>query len=441
VKDKFSDGQTFALKQMKKGKNIFLTGEAGSGKTTVIEVFDEEHKGHIAKLAPTGVAAVNIAGETIHSFFKINPYNTDYLYYWKKYTKEMELPVEKRDEDVQKVIEKIQSLDVIELDEIGMVRSDVLSCVDCICQAIKKVSEHFGGIQVIGSGDVYQLAPVVKKDERFKMKRGEEWFFRSPGFILGNFKLIELDKVHRVTGPGQDDFKDALNRFRRGLALVEDIEYLNKRVAKPHPDSLILTSTNNRAWEINKEKLDSIAKRYVSLRAEIHTEPGYDIQMEDFQVPETLYLKVGARVMLLTNNKEGGWFNGTTGVYKGKVRGKDLLIIRTDKGRDIFVHKHTFEKREHIKDANGELKMMTVASVEQFPVKIAYAMTIHKAQGKTLSKVHVDLGKNGAFAHGQTYVALSRVTSYEGLTLEHPLTQDDFLCDPFVRSFMDGVAA
>lgn len=441
IEEKFSSGQRFGLKQMRKGSNVFLTGKAGSGKSTVIEAFKENAKGLVV-LAPTGVAAVNVGGATVHSFFNLKPFYQNPLKLWEKYVAEVAKEENERDEDMQKVIDAVRKIKSMVFDEFGMLRADVLGCVDCICRAVKgKVDEPFGGIQVIGCGDVFQLPPVLTKSDYRFIRKGEEWFFHSPGFKQGHFKVIELDVLHRVAGEGQEKFKDALNNIRVGLARAADLEYLNKRVQKAAKNSLVLTSTNKRAFEINKERLEALKGKWVTYDADVDLEDGYKLEDQEFQVESKLWLKRGARVMLITNNRDGGWWNGTTGVYIGKVRAKDILIIRKDNGEEVFVPRHTFENKEYIKNEKGDIDLMTVASMEQYPIKIAYAMTIHKGQGKTLNKVHLDLGETGAFAHGQAYVGLSRVTSYEGLTLEKPLTQDDIICDGFIKQFMEEYLA
>jgi hypothetical protein len=441
-----------ALDLVEDGRSIFITGRAGTGKSTLLGVLREEVERPMVVLAPTGVAALNVRGETIHSFCKVRPGVTE--------ADARIAGARRRTDDL------LKALQLIVIDEISMVRADLLDCLDIFFRTALQSKEPFGGKQLVCIGDCYQLSPVVQSDEEafFGYKNGRSatpsrspsigegekvarydspWFFSAKVLPRLKIDLIELTKVYRQSDPA---FIGLLNAVRNRTVDEAQLAHLNTRVWSeggtpervrgalvPRSFSevgITLTATNAAADAINIEQLAALAGESCTYEGIVSGDFGGSRLPTD----EQLVLKKGARVMFLANDKRHRWVNGTIGTV---MRCTDSDVdVRIDDGEVVEVEpymwdviKSTYNKRA--KTINHE----TVASFTQFPLRLAWAVTIHKSQGLTFDRVVLDLGR-GAFAHGQTYVALSRCRSFEGITLARPVKTSDVRMDWAVVRFL-----
>lgn len=401
-------------------RNVFVTGKAGTGKSTLLQYFRQTTKKKIAVLAPTGVAAVNIKGETIHSFFRFKPDIT--LKKVKKFSKKR---------PGASVYKKI---DAIVIDEISMVRSDLLDCVDKFLRLNgPDGSRSFGGVQMIFIGDLYQLPPVVtsREDAVFNGHYKSPYFFDSKVFEGFQMDFVELEKIYRQT---DKDFIFLLNSIRNNTVTDAQISALNERTGSKNEDkdgySICLTTTNKMAQEINQRELDRLKGD------EIVFEPEIDGDVDPKQMPTgpELRLKSGAQVMLLNNDRSGRWVNGTIGRI-ASFR-PEAIIVELKNGSIEEVGLNTWDIFHFsVDEKKGQIKSEIVGEFTQFPLKLAWAVTIHKSQGLTFDRVRIDIGR-GTFAHGQLYVALSRCRSLQGISLERPVKKNHVLLDWRVRDFV-----
>jgi ATP-dependent DNA helicase PIF1 len=404
-------------------ENIFITGKAGTGKSTLLSYFIKQNKKPIAVLAPTGVAALNIQGETIHSFFKFLPNITP------------EMAVKKGKQYAKSQL--FQNLQTIIIDEISMVRADLMDCIDEFLQAAKNIYEPFGGVQMIFIGDLHQLPPVVTPHERFHFTNvyKSAWFFDSNVFQNHNFRLsfIELQKIYRQKDA---EFIDVLNAFRTNKAQAHHISTINSRISTIEDDEAIyLTSTNDRANEINQSRLDQLKSSTKSFKS---TAKG-EMELKQLPTEKSLGLKVGAQVMFVNNDSADRWVNGTIG--KVTKINSNSISVEIGKNNTVDVTPHTWELYKHTYDENASsLRQVSVGSFTQIPVKLAWAITIHKSQGKTFDKVKIDLGR-GSFASGQTYVALSRCRTLEGISLANLIKASDIQLDWRIENFLNSFHA
>jgi len=404
---------------------LFVTGKAGTGKSTLLQHIKKQVLGKAIVLAPTGVAAVHVGGQTIHSFFRFPP--------------QVLFPDRIKTQGGGAIFRKLRT---IIIDEISMVRADVIDAMDIF------LSNHgpepglpFGGVQMVFFGDLHQLPPVVAPHEveAFQTLYESPWFFKAKVFYKLPFERIELKKVYRQK---EKSFLSLLNLVRSGEAEREDLNSLNTRCDIDYQPtleapSITLTATNLAADRVNTSRLQSLSTSLALFPATLQGE--FDARI--FPTDHPLALKVGAQVMFLKNNSQGPWVNGTLGV----VTAMDPEAIWVDiPGRtpipgtlgSVKVEKATWESiRYHLDPATGRPTPKTVGRFQQFPLKLAWAMTIHKSQGKTFDRVIIDMG-SGAFAHGQSYVALSRCTTLDGITLRKPLSERDILLDPEVQEFL-----
>lgn len=410
-------------------RNVFVTGKAGTGKSTLLDYFRNTTKKRIVVLAPTGVAAVNVAGQTIHSFFRFKPDIT--ISKIKKKTKD----------DIYK------KLDAIVIDEISMVRADLLDCVDKFLRLNgRNKNLPFGGIQMVFIGDLYQLPPVVTGDEKriFKEEYRSEYFFDANVFKDKNFDMdfIELEKIYRQK---DEQFINVLNAIRNNSVTEKELEIINKRFIpdfKENPNDfyVYLTPTNKASYEINQRKLDELPGRLYNFKAEISGTFG-----KEYLPTETdLLLKVNSQVMLLNNDSAGRWVNGTIGrvvdvTKKRSAESEDdaegiLVKLETGEVEEVLPYKwKIFKFVFNEKTANIESE--TIGSFTQYPLKLAWSVTIHKSQGKTFDKVVIDIGR-GTFTHGQMYVALSRGTTLEGMVLKKQIQKKHIWMDYRVVNFV-----
>ena len=412
INEKFEE----ALKRLNKSRSsIFITGNAGTGKSTLLTHFQQTTKKSVVVLAPTGVSALNVGGQTIHSFFGFPPDIT---------------PEKAARERPSKTLMKIlENLDVMVIDEVSMVRADLMDCIDVALRSFLNSYQPFAGIQMVFIGDLHQLPPVVvgqEEKERFKTEYASPYFFDAMVFQDAQFDSLELQKIYRQK---DNKFVNVLNKIRTNRATPWDFDILNSRLlADPQKfqssdhSYITLTTTNKAADTINKMRLERLDDRSEVYDAE------YSGEFENRNHPTNanLELKKGAQIMMLNNDMAGRWGNGSIGTitkidFDGGTA-EDVLHVKLEGEEDIVMVKpHTWELHKYYWEAEkNEMKQETVGSFRQYPIRLAWAITIHKSQGKTFDKVVIDLGR-GAFAHGQVYVALSRCRSLEGLLLQTPI--------------------
>jgi ATP-dependent DNA helicase PIF1 len=406
-------------------RHIFITGKAGTGKSTLLDYFRRTTHKEVAVLAPTGVAALNVQGQTIHSFFGFKPSITP--------------------EKVKKIngadAEIYREFDTIIIDEVSMVRADLMDCVEKFLRLNGPYrKEWFGGVQMVFIGDLYQLPPVVASSEKeiFTHRYETPYFFSAHVFKEPSFDMefIELEKVYRQT---EADFIALLNSIRNKTCTERDLERLNKRCAPdftPPEEAfyVTLTSTNDLANTRNLEKLDSLPGCPIKYQAVVTG--AFD--RSSLPAEEILSFKRGAQVMLVNNDKEGRWVNGSIGRIAGVegTEGGDLVLVALHNGAIAEVAPCTWEIFEYQYDrATKKISTRKTGAFTQYPIRLAWAVTIHKSQGKTFDRVVIDIGR-GAFAHGQVYVALSRCTSFDGITLIQKITRAHIRNDWRVSSFL-----
>jgi len=400
-------------------ENLFVTGRAGTGKSTLLNHLAHNTSKQIVICAPTGVAALNVGGQTIHSLFRL-PIGV---------IADHEL---EQNDQLRKLLNTIETLVI---DEVSMVNADLLDAIDrSLRQARQRKKEPFGGVQVVLFGDPYQLAPVPgDPDERayFEDRYRSIWFFDALVWQETDLTIYELTSIHRQH---EDEFKYMLNAVRHNGVTAEIAGRLNAVGARPAPNdgTITLATTNSTVTRINASALARLPGRVLTAKAEISGEFGGRAYPAD----ESLELKVGAQVMFLRNDtQEGGtqrWVNGSVGTV---VKIADTVWVEVD-GRDYEVKPAVWEKFKYSYSARTKaLRKDVVAEFTQFPLRLAWAVTIHKSQGKTYDSAIVDLGAR-SFAPGQTYVALSRISRLEGLYLTRPLRPSDIIVDDNVVRFM-----
>lgn len=409
-------------------KNVFITGRAGTGKSTLLQYFRYHTGKKVVILAPTGVAAVNVGGQTIHSFFHFKPNVTPASIRKKK----------NADESKSTIYKKITA---VVIDEVSMVRADLLDCVDKFLRLNGPDPQRpFGGVQMIFIGDLYQLPPVVsgREKEFFGRHYPGPYFFSAKVFEQLEPDFVELEKVYRQS---DDEFVRLLNSIRNRSVTEDDLALFNRRCdpsfeAPANEFYISLTSLNETADAINEHQLSRLPGKTWKAEGLIDGEfPG-----EYLPTAPELKLKKGAQVMLLNNDSSGRWINGTIGRVTGFNKddeGEEVIAARLDNGESVEIGPYTWEiYRYFLKD--GELCSEAAGSFTQYPVRPAFAVTIHKSQGKTFEKVVIDVGR-GTFAHGQMYVALSRCVSLEGIILKQPLKKSHILMDWRIVKFLTGL--
>jgi len=412
-------------------KSLFITGKAGTGKSTLLEHFKNNSKKKVAVLAPTGVAALNVEGQTIHSFFLIPPNITP------------DKVLDHKLSDKKKKM--IQELDMIIIDEASMLRADLLDCIDVSLRHYRgEPNQAFGGIQMVFIGDLYQLPPVVAGQEErqlFQNHYSSPYFFSAKSLENLNVEFLELEKVYRQK---DDRFIRLLNKIRDNSVSHQDLEELNQRHT-PEQDSedfvITLTTTNAAADSKNSEELDKLESIPERFTGELEG----DFAQRNLPTHEELELKVGAQVMLLNNDGAGRWVNGSIGkitsIEFDLQAVDDVLVIELNNGKTVRVAKYTWSIHKYFyNEEKQKIDTEVVGSFYQFPVRLAWAVTIHKSQGKTFDKVIIDIGR-GSFAHGQVYVALSRCTSFEGITLKKPIEKRHIWMDYKINQFFRQLRA
>jgi ATP-dependent DNA helicase PIF1 len=438
-------------------RHVFITGKAGTGKSTLLELWRGQTLKRTAVLAPTGVAALNVRGQTIHSFFGFKP----------DVTPEAVRRLPKARGAAADRAALYRNLDAIVIDEVSMVRADLMDCVEKFLRFNgPRPKEIFGGLQMIFIGDLYQLPPVVTGQERGlfapdppSLRRGfardagpvpsaltavryeSPYFFSARVFAEPGFAMdfVELEKVYRQNDAA---FITLLNAIRNRSVDGVQMDHLNSRYDPeftPADDEfyITLTSTNDLAAARNREKLAALPGR--ARRYEGFIEGEFD--RRSLPTDECLELKAGAQVMLLTNDRKGRWVNGTIGRVTAirrseDVDGDDVVTVELPDGDEVDLVPSTWELYRFHYDADEDrIDSEPVGSFTQYPLRLAWAVTIHKSQGKTFDKVVVDIGR-GAFAHGQVYVALSRCTNFAGLVLRTPIRRDHIWMDWRIVRFL-----
>lgn len=410
-----SGEQKALLKIMEETKqHLFITGRAGAGKSVLLREFRESTAKRVVVAAPTGIAALNVKGQTLHSLFKLPP----------KLHKSGDLYPNSR------VATLLKRIDTLVIDEISMVRADLLDAVDERLREAHRNDIPFGGVQVIMFGDPYQLPPVVEDSlaSYFEHVHGGHFFFNALVWKQAEFKVYELTQVFRQKDPV---FKDVLNAVRDGSVTPEQIEQLNVRQGIPMPAEGVITlaPTNNLVTQINQIRLDQLPGKAYEYKATIAGE----MKKSVFPTEENLQLKEGAQVVLLKNDLNGRWVNGTVGIVE-KLEDK---AIRVRIGGVVYsLERETWEEIAYTYDqAKHKVQSEVVSSFTQYPIRLAWALTIHKSQGQTYESVALDL-TTATFAAGQLYVALSRATSLEGLYLKLPIKREYVMTDAKVVAFM-----
>jgi ATP-dependent DNA helicase PIF1 len=402
--------------------HLFLTGRAGTGKSTLLTQFRTTTQKKLVVLAPTGVAAVNVSGQTIHSFFGFRPGIT--------------LDKVRARSRGQSSIYK--QLDMIIIDEISMVRADLLDCIEKFLRLNGRYEgQPFGGIQMVFIGDLYQLPPVVPEDEQelFETVYASPYFFDSRAYAKANVTRVELTEVYRQQDPV---FVEILDALRTGALNGPQRTYLNRQCfrqrAQTEGSPIQLVTTNHMADRINHNYLERLAGKAQLYSGEIRGTFG------ERQLPthERLRLRPQARVMLLNNDTEGRWINGDLGwveTIPDPSEPDQAVTVRLDRGKTVPLFRYKWEViRFRYNPERDRIESEVMGSFTQYPLRLAWAVTIHKAQGKTFDEVVVDFGR-GTFAPGQAYVALSRCTSMDGLVLRRPLEQRHVLTDKRIETF------
>ena len=409
-------------------RSIFLTGKAGTGKTTFLHRLKMHSLKRMVVVAPTGVAAINAKGVTIHSFFQM-PFgpilpNTD-LNSSKGFNRKFN----------KTKINIIKSMDLLVIDEISMVRADLLDGIDRTLRRFRNRNKVFGGVQLLMIGDLQQLSPVIKEQEWELLKQVYEngFFFSSKAFAACSVFTIELKHIYRQENP---KFIEILNAIRNNKLTETETVELNKRhipdfTPKPDEGYISLTTHNNKAEAVNRTELEK-------LKTEIHTYTA-DVygKFPEYAYPnkEVLELKVGAQVMFVKNDSspEKRYFNGKIGKVIHLEKG-EVIVHCPDDEFNIVVAPETWENINYSVDADTKaITEEKIGSYTQIPLRLAWSITIHKSQGLTFEKAIIDA--QGAFAHGQTYVALSRCKSLEGLVLKNKIHTSQIISDGNVERF------
>ncbi|MBQ3834561.1 MAG: AAA family ATPase [Elusimicrobia bacterium] len=412
-------------------ENVFVTGKAGTGKTTFLKYFVSEYckplKKNFVVLAPTGVAAVNAGGETIHHFFKFKPDVT------------LDKIKEINDIKSDKKSSIYKNLDLIIIDEVSMLRADLLDCVEKFLRLNgPEPNAPFGGVQMLFVGDLMQLAPVVKKEEEeiFKTHYDTPYFLSAKCMQDTFCYIVELEKVYRQK---KAKFIAILNAIRDNKLSEPDLSRINNGCDRKFDKSqfpITLTTTNRLADFYNNKYLNMIHGVEYTFTAV--TENIENVNLSSFPAEYELKLKVGARIMMLNNDSNKRWVNGTLGtveeinLFPG-TKDQYLIYVRLQNGKIEVVDQFRWDiSRYKWNSKKQTIETEKIGSFAQYPLRLAWAITIHKSQGKTFNNIIIDLGYDGAFAPGQLYVALSRCTEIEGIALKSSVSMSDIIVDPRV---------
>jgi ATP-dependent DNA helicase PIF1 len=396
-------------------EHLFITGRAGTGKSILLTFLRDHSKKQMVVVAPTGIAALNVRGTTIHSLFRLPP----------TFIKRDSLSPDSR---LASVLRRIET---VVIDEASMVRADLMDAIDFRLRQACANSLPFGGKQLLLFGDLYQLPPVVDDEDLlryFAHTYGGPYFFQAAVWQQARFTIYELTKIFRQK---EQSFKEILNAVREGTMTSTQLERLNLRAEVPIPDEGVITlaATNALVAEINQTHLAALPSEIHEYQADIVGK----LERSAFPTEEILQLKVGAQVMLLRNDREHRWVNGTLGTIDSLSKTE----IKVRVGSMVYsVPRETWEKiRYTYNEATRTIEEEVISSFTQFPLRLAWAVTIHKSQGQTYEAVVVDL-THDTFAPGQLYVALSRCTSQAGLYLKTSIKPQHLMVSPEIIAFM-----
>lgn len=408
-----------------KKKNVFIQGQAGTGKSTLIDHIRYNSEKNVVVTSPTAIAATNVGGCTLHSLFRLPP---------KDYFDPIKTTAE-RNKSNDSVLRHIQLLII---DEISMVRPDMLDTIDLILKDVKRSKKPFGGIQTILVGDLYQLPPIIKSDlkQMFNDVYGFSlpYFFDSTSYKNGQFENFELTIVHRQEDP---ELLDHLRDIRNGKNLDSALKFFNsisKQKDTFNNDAVILTPYKAKAEAINEMKLNALEGEEHVYEAKM---TGTFKKQKETPAPEILTLKEGAFIIFNKNAKDKQWFNGNTGTIV-KCYPNCMLVELSNSGEEVYVFRDVWQLIKYNYD--NKTKKITeekIGEFEQFPVQLGYATTIHRAQSKTLDKVIVDTDR-GIFAPGQLYVALSRTRKREDMYIKNDLNERDVILDKRIEQFLNS---
>lgn len=413
-------------------RSLFLTGKAGTGKSTFLRHISQTTKKKHVILAPTGIAAINVGGATLHSFFKL-PFHpilpNDNRYGVRNLRKTLKYNSEK--------IKLIKEVELIIIDEISMVRADIIDIIDKILRVYAhNMRIPFGGKQLLLVGDMYQLEPVLREDERALLQPfySSKFFFDARVFREMQLVCIELQKVYRQSDPR---FISILDHIRTSNATQADLSVLNQRVGSSANDAggalaITLSTHRDTVDYINQQRLQQLPGQPAVFHGVIEGE----FPENNLPTPMKLEIKTGAQVLFVKNDREKRWVNGTLGTVIGMGdESEGLICVRTEQGEDVDVEQETWSNvRYTYNEKEQKIEEEEIGYFRQFPIRLAWAITIHKSQGLTFNQVNIDLS-GGVFAGGQTYVALSRCRSLEGINLEAPVKKENIFVSQAITRF------
>lgn len=425
-------------------RSLFLTGKAGTGKSTFLRYVAQNTKKKYVILAPTGIAAINAGGQTLHSFFKLpfhpllpndSRYNVRNMRKTLKYNGEL--------------IKLLRELELIIIDEISMVRADIIDFIDRVLRIYcRNMREPFGGKQLLLVGDIFQLEPVVKEDEWRLMQPfySSAYFFSAKVWQQMQLVSVELRKVYRQS---DSEFIAILDRIRENAATDADLNAINSRVTaadgsaigtSSHAGFQITLATRRDTVDyINDEQLKQLDGNSSIFNGTIKG----DFPLTSLPAPMELEVKPGAQVIFTKNDKEKRWVNGTIGVVIGIDEEEGIIGVVDEDGHEYDVVREVWENMRYtFNEKEQKIEEELLGTFVQFPLRLAWAITVHKSQGLTFRQVKIDFSGGGAFAGGQTYVALSRCSSLKGITLEEPIRRSDIFVRPevvaFAKKYNDG---